>query len=140
MYAVGGTDEEIRDLATCEVYNSVKNEWSVIAPMYISRYYAGACMVDRLLYVFCGHKREDAEVFNPATKTWKMISGMSKPQTIPKRQNLLAYQGKIVVIGIKECSRTVQYYNSQKKQTMNWYILSEIKFGHRCFEIRACCI
>ena len=107
MYAVGGTDEEIR---------------------------AGACMVDRLLYVFCGHKLEDAEVFNPATKTWKMISGMSKPQTIPKQQNLLAYQGKIVVIGIKECSRTVQYYNSQ---TMNWYILSEIKFEHRCFNIHA---
>ena len=134
MYAVGGRDEE-GDLATCEVYNSVKSEWSVIATMNVPRCNAGACMVDRLLCVFYGDRREDAEVFNPATKTWKMISGMSKPQTIPTRYNLLAYQGKIVVIGIEECSRTVQYYNSQ---TMNWYILSEIKFEHRCFNIHAC--
>ena len=90
--------------------------------------FSGVCQTEAFV-------NEDAEVFNPATKTWKMISGMSKPQTIPTRYNLLAYQGKIVFIGIEECSRTVQYYNSQ---TMNWYILSEIKFEHRCFNIHAC--
>ena len=142
MYAVGGSNEERRALATCEVYNSLKNKWSVIATMNVPRSGAGACMVDRLLYVFCGTGREDAEVFNPATKTWKMISGMSKPQIKPNWHNLLATQGKIVVIdwSIKECnerSKAVQYYNSQ---TMNWYILSEIKFEHRYFDIGACCI
>ena len=142
MYAVGGHDVEGRDLATCEVYNSLKNKWSVIATMNVPRSGAGACMVDRLLYVFCGTGREDAEVFNPATKTWKMISGMSKPQIKPNWHNLLASQGKIVVIGrsIKECnerSKAVQYYNSQ---TMNWYILSEIRFEHRYFDIDGCCI
>ena len=140
MYAVGGIDEE-GDLPTCEVYNPVKNEWSVIATMTVPRCNAGACMVDRLLYVFCGNESEDAEVFNPATKTWKMISGMSKAQTIPNRQNLLASQGKIVVIGrsINECSRTVQFYSSQ---TMNWYIVSEIKSEHNLHHevIHACCI
>ena len=83
MYAVGGSNEEGRALATSEVYNSLKNKWSVIATMNVPRSGAGACMVDRLLYVFCGTGREDAEVFNPATKTWKMISGMSKPQIKP---------------------------------------------------------
>ena len=139
MYAVGGIGIGGGYLPNCEVYNSVKNEWSVIAPMNVPRCYAGACMVDRLLYVFCGYKREDAEVFNPANKTWKMISGMSKPQTFPNCKNLLAYQGNIVVIdrSIKECSRTVQYYNSQ---TMNWYILSEIKSEQKFGGIRACCL
>ena len=140
MYAVGGIGKK-RDLATCEVYNSVKNKWSVIATMNVPRRNAGACMVDRLLYVFCGIGREDAEVFNPATKTWKMISGMSKAQTILyiDRKNLFASQGRIVVIGrsIKECSKTVQYYNSQ---TMNWYILSKIKSEHKFGGISACCI
>ena len=138
MYAVGGIGKK-RDLATCEVYNSAKNKWSVIATMNVPRRNAGACMVDRLLYVFCGIGCEDAEVFNPATKTWKMISGVSKAQTIPNKQNLLASQGRIVVIGrsIKECSKTVEYYNSQ---TMNWFILSEIKSEQRFGGIRACCI
>ena len=97
--------------------------------------FSGVCQTEAFV-------NEDAEVFNPATKTWKMISGMSKPQIIPNWHNLLATQGKIVVIGrsIKECnehSKAVQYYNSQ---TMNWYILSEIKFEHRYFDIGACCI
>ena len=138
MYAVGGRGKK-RELATCEVYNSVKNKWSIIATMNVPRCNAGACMVDRLLYVFCGNRDEDAEVFNPVTKTWKMISGMSKAQTIPNRKNLLASQGRIVVIGRSywKHPRTVEYYNSQ---TMNWYILSEIKSENNFEEIQACCI
>ena len=138
MYAVGGIGKK-RELATCEVYNSVKNKWSIIATMNVPRCNAGACIVDRLLYVFCGNRDEDAEVFNPATKTWKMISGMSKAKTIPNQQNLLASEGRIVVIGRSywEHSRTVEYYNSQ---TMNWYILSEIKSENNSEEIQACCI
>ena len=140
MYAVGGRGPT-GDLATCEVYDSVKNKWSFIATMNVPRCHPGACMAHGLLYVFCGEYRcnDDAEVYNPATNTWKMISGVSKPQTIPNKWNMLASQGKIVVIGsiLSSSSRTVQYYYSQ---TMTWFILSKIKCEDRYEEILACCI
>lgn len=54
IFVIGGESNVRAALSSCEVYSTASNQWQSIASMHVPRYFAGAALVGKTIYVFGG--------------------------------------------------------------------------------------
>ncbi len=117
IYIVGGEIYPGRSMTpTIDEYNPVKNTWTHLQPMSISRRGVGICLLNGLLYAIGGSDGFQAlslvECYNPETNVWTRVADLNE-----NRSSV----GAVVVCdimyavggydGVMDCLRSVEKYN-----------------------------
>jgi hypothetical protein len=72
LMVMGGADNNDKPLSTCEIFNTLTNEWSPAPSMADARLNFGSCVSDHRIYVF-GGKCDTSCVYDVQTNEWCAI-------------------------------------------------------------------
>ena len=130
VYAIGGTDGNLRGFGVVEEYNPATNSWTRKADMPTPRGFAAVAVVDSRIYVFGGRNNElpqdilnNVEVYDPAVDIWEIKSSM------PTSRNSIAagvINGKIYVMGGFSGSSVLNTVEAYDPVTNTWTMKSPI--------------
>lgn len=91
VYVVGGNDEAKIALPTAEAYDVENDRWDILPAMGRARDQCQAVFMDAKLLVISGYGTESpgkfeksAEVFDPCTRTWKVVENMWRSGESPR--------------------------------------------------------